>query len=302
MPESFFATQENLGARLFLFAHFNVKAVVSLPRHAFEPWTPTRTSLLFAQKKSVEEERAWKDVVVPVEVKGTQAKAVASRACRRVRRLRLGLIEGKLRERITKANSELGRRGHSLSELFPELSLAQLEDAVKSWEAAREEETSRGAPKELLADVNEVVGGLRELLSEVPRLISESRVAFETLGVVDDVDAGARLEEIAVACAKAHDAVRGVDVRILGFRAAAEAMPMEFNVATVENIGYKRTKRGETERQNDLFSGFVDVPVEGSIKRVRVRNLNLSGEGWYIEAAGDAKDLLSVLAGKNLWE
>ncbi len=42
LPESFFSTKENLHARLFLYAHFDIKAIVSLPRQAFEPWTPTR--------------------------------------------------------------------------------------------------------------------------------------------------------------------------------------------------------------------------------------------------------------------
>ncbi|GII25356.1 HsdM family class I SAM-dependent methyltransferase [Planosporangium mesophilum] len=59
LPESFFSTTENLAARLFLFQRFNVRAVVSLPVHAFQPWTPTRTSLLFAQKKTPAEEIAW---------------------------------------------------------------------------------------------------------------------------------------------------------------------------------------------------------------------------------------------------
>ena len=59
LPESFFSTAENLSARLFLFRHFHVRAVVTLPSHAFQPWTPTRTSLLFAQKKTREEESTW---------------------------------------------------------------------------------------------------------------------------------------------------------------------------------------------------------------------------------------------------
>lgn len=59
LPESFFSTTENMLARLFLLRHFNVRAVVSLPSHTFAPWTPTRTSLLFAQKKTAVEENEW---------------------------------------------------------------------------------------------------------------------------------------------------------------------------------------------------------------------------------------------------
>ena len=59
MPESFFSTRENLQARLFLLAHFKIRAIVSLPPQAFQPWTPTRTSLLFAEKMTEAEESEW---------------------------------------------------------------------------------------------------------------------------------------------------------------------------------------------------------------------------------------------------
>ncbi len=55
LPESVFDTAENRYIRLFLFKHFWIKAVISLPHSTFEPYTLTKTSLLFAQKKTVEE-------------------------------------------------------------------------------------------------------------------------------------------------------------------------------------------------------------------------------------------------------
>ena len=49
-----------------MFKYFKIKAVVSLPDLAFEPYTSTKTSLLFAQKKTaieVEEyQQAWKSL------------------------------------------------------------------------------------------------------------------------------------------------------------------------------------------------------------------------------------------------
>lgn len=59
LPESVFDTTENKYIRLFLFRFFNIKAVVSLPQITFEPFTSTKTSLLFAQKKTKEEEYEW---------------------------------------------------------------------------------------------------------------------------------------------------------------------------------------------------------------------------------------------------
>ncbi|WP_318434733.1 restriction endonuclease subunit M [Photobacterium leiognathi] len=59
LPESVFDTTENKYIRLFLFKYFNVKAIVSLPQLTFEPYTSTKTSLLFAQKKTNEQVKQW---------------------------------------------------------------------------------------------------------------------------------------------------------------------------------------------------------------------------------------------------
>ncbi|OHB36690.1 MAG: hypothetical protein A2Y09_00280 [Planctomycetes bacterium GWA2_39_15] len=48
--------------RLFLFKYFNIKAVVSLPVLTFEPYTSTKTSLLFAQKKTAKEVVQWNEL------------------------------------------------------------------------------------------------------------------------------------------------------------------------------------------------------------------------------------------------
>lgn len=59
LPESVFDTTENKYIRLFLFKYFEIKAVVSLPQLTFEPYTSTKTSLLFARKKSQNEITEW---------------------------------------------------------------------------------------------------------------------------------------------------------------------------------------------------------------------------------------------------
>ena len=61
LPESVFDTTENKYIRLFLYKYFKIKAIVSLPQLAFEPYTSTKTSILFAQKKTKEEIAAWND-------------------------------------------------------------------------------------------------------------------------------------------------------------------------------------------------------------------------------------------------
>jgi type I restriction enzyme M protein len=59
LPESVFDTTENKYIRLFIYKYFTVKAVVSLPQLTFEPFTSTKTSLLFAQKKTPEQVKEW---------------------------------------------------------------------------------------------------------------------------------------------------------------------------------------------------------------------------------------------------
>lgn len=62
LPESVFDTTENKYIRLFIYKYFNVKAVVSLPQITFAPYTNTKTSILFAQKKTQEEIKQWNNV------------------------------------------------------------------------------------------------------------------------------------------------------------------------------------------------------------------------------------------------
>ena len=59
LPESIFDTTENKYIRLFLFRFFKIVAVVSLPQITFEPYTQTKTSLLFARKKNAAELAPW---------------------------------------------------------------------------------------------------------------------------------------------------------------------------------------------------------------------------------------------------
>ena len=62
LPESVFDTTENKYIRLFIYKYFKIKAVVSLPQLTFEPFTSTKTSLLFAQKKTKKEIDKWDEL------------------------------------------------------------------------------------------------------------------------------------------------------------------------------------------------------------------------------------------------
>lgn len=65
MPDSFFDNKEDLDIRVFIYRFFKIKAVVSLPMLAFQPFTPTKTTILFAEKKTEEQvaefDAAWNE-------------------------------------------------------------------------------------------------------------------------------------------------------------------------------------------------------------------------------------------------
>lgn len=62
LPESVFDTTENKYIRIFIYKYFKIKAVISLPQLTFEPFTSTKTSILFAQKKTKDELEQWNEV------------------------------------------------------------------------------------------------------------------------------------------------------------------------------------------------------------------------------------------------
>ncbi|MBQ5153292.1 N-6 DNA methylase [Macrococcoides caseolyticum] len=59
LPESILDTTENKYIRLFLYKYFKIKAIVSLPQSTFAPFTNTKTSIIFAQKKTSKELDSW---------------------------------------------------------------------------------------------------------------------------------------------------------------------------------------------------------------------------------------------------
>lgn len=61
LPDSIFDTKENMYIRLFIYKYFKIVSVVSLPDLAFKPFTPTKTSILFAVKKNSDEVQQWED-------------------------------------------------------------------------------------------------------------------------------------------------------------------------------------------------------------------------------------------------
>jgi len=62
LPESIFDVSENKPIRIFIYKYFEILAIVSMPTLTFEPYTSTKTSLLFARKRTIEEINKFQDL------------------------------------------------------------------------------------------------------------------------------------------------------------------------------------------------------------------------------------------------
>jgi type I restriction-modification system DNA methylase subunit len=67
VPESLLDTAQNQRIRLFLLAHFRIRAVVSLPYDAFRPFTSTKTAIVYAEKRGTGETEAWRAALAALE-------------------------------------------------------------------------------------------------------------------------------------------------------------------------------------------------------------------------------------------
>lgn len=281
LPESFFSTRENLGARLFLFAHFNIKAVVSLPKEAFEPWTPTRTSLLFAEKKTLDEERVWKSQIVRREARGVRARNFATRRIRAVNAC-FPMVDGSAIALLCSKALAASGDARSLSEL----TLPQLDSALGGF-------STGGAS--LTPAEGKLVGRVRAAVEALDVLDRTSR--FFGLDVVSLV--GLPVSELEAAVQRMLVSMRRLDLRVWALQTAGSALPLEFVATGAESIGYRRTKRGENERPNDLFHAET-VPAAGGAKR-RVYDVDLTGsEQWRIDDANSGS-LLGLLRAAITW-
>lgn len=201
LPESIFDTTENKYIRLFIYRYFKIKGVVSLPQLTFEPYTSTKTSLLFAQKKTKEEIDKWDEAWVKYSNEWNKLKT-------RCENLISVYISGKVRTKLT---------------------------SIKN--------TTEENEKEILAKMlkNYIVKNDRNLSSK--ELIEKYQ------------------DEIQELCKYDNDTkdVFGFVNTWWVFGEVAKELNYKIFMAEVENIGYKRTKRGEKSMLNELYR-------EGKIK------------------------------------
>lgn len=195
LPESVFDTTENKYIRLFIYKYFKVKAVVSLPQLTFEPFTSTKTSLLFAQKKTKAEIGRWNE-----------------------------------------SWSKYSNEWNNLKTRCENLMAVYLEDGDRK-KLPSIKNLSEKEEKEILARM------LKNYFEEGDQKLSAKKLVEKYQ------------EELKGLCKydKGTKEVFGFVNTWWVFGEVAKELNYKIFMAEVENIGYKRTKRGEKPRPNELY-------------------------------------------------
>lgn len=195
LPESVFDTTENKYIRLFLYKYFTVKAVVSLPQISFEPYTSTKTSILFAQKKTAAEVKAWNDA-------WDSASKEYSHLVTQAKNL-IAVANG------TKHKAKLP----SIKNLTAEQERKVLARMLKNYLTELDDEL----------DANTLIKKYTEELESICTIDKDTK---DTFGFVNTWWV---------------------------FGEVAPELDYAVFMAEADNIGYKRTKRGERPMPNDLY-------------------------------------------------
>lgn len=195
LPESVFDTTENKYIRLFLYKYFKIKAIISLPQLAFEPYTSTKTSILFAQKKTNNEVANWE----------------------------------KEWEAYSKEYSNLKTRTENL---------LAVHDGIKQ--------------KKDLPSIKNMT--LEEEIAVIKRMLKNYLTEKDVTCSKDDLINKYR-EELEDLCTYDKDTVSSFGYVNTWWVFSEVAGKLDYNIfmAEADNVGYKRTKRGEKEMPNDLF-------------------------------------------------
>lgn len=211
LPESIFDTSENKYIRLFLYKYFYIRAVVSIPQLTFEPYTSTKTSLLFAQKKPKSEVEKWN-------------KAWSKQASE----------WGKLRT-----------RAENYIKVF-------CEGEEQSKFPSIKDDDEKTVKKNIAVFIKRTMSPEENSLSVID-FVKKHQAEIEDMAQVDN---------------DTRDVFGFVNTTWV-FEEVAKELSYPIFMAEAENIGYKRTKRGEKPQPNDLFD-FEIAPETLDIEKVKV--------------------------------
>jgi len=302
LPESFFSTKENLNARLFLFDHFNVKAVVSLPRHAFEPWTPTRTSLLFAEKKALDEEESWIRERQKHEAEAATNLFRARKALRSIETLIRSWGDETAWDQAQTCRDTAIMAGVSLTPIGADDSLEKVKETTDLWADIL---SSAGAPRgdkaasDALKSARRLAKALSKKVDAAYSSSGELRHVSEFFDLcLDWPKPESPLSAWANVARDIQTKTSSITPQVWSFSRCCKAADSPFVVISVSSIGYKRTKRAEYERPNDLY-----VALTANADSERVLNLNKRKTEVVVQIdAENPADALSILTERDIWQ
>jgi len=200
LPESVFDTTENKYIRLFLFKYFNIKAVVSLPQITFEPFTSTKTSLLFAQKKT--------------------------------------------KLQIEKWNLLWNKYGNEWS-----LLKTRMNDYLLYF--VQEKTINKKWAKDVIKDIEE--NNNQNILKNIYRFLKNYITEDDKNLKIKELLIKYNNEIVTLSKYEKETEVFGFYNAWWVFNEVAKIMDYDIFMAEAENVGYKRTKRGENSMPNDLY-------------------------------------------------
>ena len=195
LPESVYDTTENKYIRLFIYKYFKIRAVVSLPQLTFEPFTSTKTSLLFAQKKTIIEIQEWNNLWNKYANEWNHLKT-------RCENLLKVYLENKNRNKLP-----------SIKELTKTEEISILAKMLKGY---IENDDKKLSSKKIIEKYKD----------ELKDLCKYDKNTKDVFGFVNTWWV---------------------------FGEVAKELNYKIFMAEVENIGYKRTKRGEKPMPNELY-------------------------------------------------
>ncbi|TAG06705.1 MAG: restriction endonuclease subunit M [Cytophagia bacterium] len=200
LPESVFDTTENKYIRMFIFKYFDVKAVVSLPQITFEPFTSTKTSLLFAQKKTKKQVEQW--------------------------------------------NIIWDKYGNEWS-----LLKTRITDYIKYF--VNNEKLNKKWAKDVVTDIEQ--NNIDNILQNIYRFLKDYLTQeYKTLTITEILTKYAdEIENISKYDKDTH--VFGFYNAWWVFGEVTKELDLDIFMAEAENVGYKKTKRGENPMPNDLY-------------------------------------------------
>ncbi|MCK4476157.1 MAG: N-6 DNA methylase [Methanophagales archaeon] len=259
LPESVFDTTSNRDIRLFLYKYFWIKAVVSMPHLAFAPYTMTKTSLLFAQKKTEDEVREWNEMW----------KKYSEEYKDLMEEIRILLLSNNLKDKtMTWVSDYLGTAQILFDKNEFEAEYNKFDEGLENIEAVDKFENNyfeflEEYLGELIDnfDKTDFKGMMKrkktlvDLINERINQISKKEESIEKLKklVQDNYDENDRKLSLNKLKKKYEDDIKLANLDWWVFSQISKEIDYPIFMAHAEEIGYKRGARKEEKRPNQLF-------------------------------------------------